>query len=158
MNAIFDCGETSIQSFPAISSTDLRSPAVTDSPFQHLTHSRHSNAPHTPKYHISNITGNQIPARSSSTETDTEQSDPGAEHPLPVLTTGQLFLHSCRHFLGLHLSAFTIAIRVNRSDILPVYLPACSHNQKCTTHHTAKPLPLSSRILPRRMHKTVECG
>lgn len=32
---------------------------------------------------------------------------------LPVLTTGQLFLHSCRHFLGLHLSELTIAIRVN---------------------------------------------
>lgn len=37
---------------------------------------------------------------------------------LPVLTTGQLFLHSWRHFLGLHLSELTIAIRVNLwSDI-----------------------------------------
>ena len=24
-------------------------------------------------------------------------------HSLPTLTTGQLFLHSCLHFLGLHL-------------------------------------------------------
>lgn len=39
------------------------------------------------------------------------------------MTTGQLFLHSWRHFLGLHLSEVTIAIRVNRSDIsLPVIL------------------------------------
>jgi hypothetical protein len=37
--------------------------------------------------------------------------------PSPVLTTGQLFLHSWRHFLGLHLSSFTIAIRVSRSAI-----------------------------------------
>lgn len=39
-------------------------------------------------------------------------------HSLPVLTTGQLFLHSCRHFFGLHLSVLTIAIRVRRSAIL----------------------------------------
>lgn len=38
---------------------------------------------------------------------------------LPVLTTGQLFLHSWRHFFGLHLSLLTMAIRVNRSDMLP---------------------------------------
>ena len=29
---------------------------------------------------------------------------------LPVRTTGQDFLHSCRHFLGLHLSLLTMAI------------------------------------------------
>ena len=29
----------------------------------------------------------------------------------PIRTTGQDLLHSCRHFLGLHLSAFTTAIR-----------------------------------------------
>ena len=29
---------------------------------------------------------------------------------LPVLTTGQDFLHSWRHFLGLHLSEFTMAM------------------------------------------------
>ena len=33
------------------------------------------------------------------------------------MTTGQLFLHSWRHFLGLHLSSLTIAIRVSRSAI-----------------------------------------
>jgi len=36
----------------------------------------------------------------------------------PLLTTGQDFLHSCRHFLGLHLSVLMIAIRVSLSDIL----------------------------------------
>ena len=29
---------------------------------------------------------------------------------LPVLTTGQDFLHSCRHFFGLHLSLLTMAM------------------------------------------------
>lgn len=33
-------------------------------------------------------------------------------HILPIFTTGQLLLHSCLHFFGLHLSPFTIAIRV----------------------------------------------
>ena len=38
---------------------------------------------------------------------------------LPILTTGHDFLHSCLHFLGLHLSLLTIAILVNLScDIL----------------------------------------
>uniref|UniRef100_A0A0E9UE69 Uncharacterized protein n=1 Tax=Anguilla anguilla TaxID=7936 RepID=A0A0E9UE69_ANGAN len=40
---------------------------------------------------------------------------------LPMRTTGQLFLHSCRHFLGLHLSWFTIAILVGFSDILAAF-------------------------------------
>ena len=31
-------------------------------------------------------------------------------HSLPVRTTGQDFLHSCRHFFGLHLSLLTMAI------------------------------------------------
>ena len=29
-------------------------------------------------------------------------------HSLPCRTTGQLRLHSCRHFFGLHLSLFTL--------------------------------------------------
>lgn len=33
----------------------------------------------------------------------------------PIRTTGQDFLHSCLHLLGLHLSALTIAIRVSLS-------------------------------------------
>ncbi|RIB17175.1 hypothetical protein C2G38_1969161 [Gigaspora rosea] len=37
---------------------------------------------------------------------------------LPILTTGHDFLHSCLHFLGLHLSELTIAILVNLSLIL----------------------------------------
>lgn len=36
----------------------------------------------------------------------------------PIRTTGQLFLHSCLHFFGLHLSWLTIAIRVFLSAIL----------------------------------------
>ena len=36
----------------------------------------------------------------------------------PVLTTGQLFLHSWRHFFGLQRSELTMAIRVRRSDIV----------------------------------------
>lgn len=31
---------------------------------------------------------------------------------LPIRTTGQDFLHSCRHRFGLHLSSLTMAIRV----------------------------------------------
>ena len=37
---------------------------------------------------------------------------PTSIQSLPSFTTGQLFLHSWRHFFGLHLSVFTIAIRV----------------------------------------------
>lgn len=36
-------------------------------------------------------------------------------HNLPIRTTGQDFLHSCRHRLGLHRSLFTMAIRVKVS-------------------------------------------
>lgn len=36
-------------------------------------------------------------------------------HNFPIRTTGQDFLHSCLHLLGLHLSAFTMAIRVSLS-------------------------------------------
>ena len=35
----------------------------------------------------------------------------------PFRLTGQVFLHSCLHFLGLHLSSLTIAILVSFSDI-----------------------------------------
>ena len=34
---------------------------------------------------------------------------------IPILFTGQDLLHSCLHFLGLHLSALTIAILVSFS-------------------------------------------
>ena len=36
-------------------------------------------------------------------------------HSLPSLTTGQDFLHSCLHFLGLHFSALMMAMRVRVS-------------------------------------------
>ena len=39
-------------------------------------------------------------------------------HNFPIVTTGQLALHSCRQFLGLHLSGFTTAsLYVFRVDI-----------------------------------------
>ena len=34
----------------------------------------------------------------------------------PSLTTGQDFLHSCRHFFGLHFSALTMAILVSAAS------------------------------------------
>ncbi|QBM89847.1 hypothetical protein METSCH_E00810 [Metschnikowia aff. pulcherrima] len=46
---------------------------------------------------------------------------------LPVFTTGHDFLHSCLHFLGLHLSVDTIAILVPFDDgaflLAPLALP-----------------------------------
>ena len=36
---------------------------------------------------------------------------------LPMRTTGHDFLHSCRQFFGLHLSSFTIAMRVSSSAL-----------------------------------------
>lgn len=39
-------------------------------------------------------------------------------HSFPILTTGHDFLHSCRHLLGLHLSALTMAILVSLSDAM----------------------------------------
>lgn len=38
---------------------------------------------------------------------------PTSMHSLPCFTTGQDFLHSCRHFFGLHFSAVMMAIRVS---------------------------------------------
>jgi len=38
-------------------------------------------------------------------------------HNFPTLTTGQYRLHSCLHFLGLHLSELTTAIRVGVSSL-----------------------------------------
>ncbi len=48
----------------------------------------------------------------------------------PIRTTGHDFLHSCRHFFGLHLSALTIAMRVNLSDIVAL---ATARVGWCTT-------------------------
>jgi hypothetical protein len=39
-------------------------------------------------------------------------------HIFPVLFTGQVFLHSCLHFFGLHLSGLMIAILSLSSSIL----------------------------------------
>jgi hypothetical protein len=43
---------------------------------------------------------------------------PTSMQSLPCLTTGQDFLHSCRHFLGLQRSELTIAMRVRCSSAL----------------------------------------
>ena len=48
---------------------------------------------------------------------------PTSIQSFPSLTTGQDFLHSCRHFLGLHFSALTIAIRVKASPSAPSFFP-----------------------------------
>lgn len=42
-------------------------------------------------------------------------------HNLPIRTTGQVFLHSCLHRFGLHLSVLTIAIRVNADCVAIVF-------------------------------------
>lgn len=39
-------------------------------------------------------------------------------HCFPIRTTGHDFLHSCRHFLGLHLSVERIAMRLSLSDMI----------------------------------------
>ena len=49
---------------------------------------------------------------------------PTSIHSLPSLTTGHDFLHSCRHFFGLHLEVLTIAIRVNESSSPLSFFPA----------------------------------
>ena len=38
-------------------------------------------------------------------------------HSLPMRTTGHVFLHSCLHFFGLHLSSLTMAMRVSSSAL-----------------------------------------
>ncbi|EGW34941.1 uncharacterized protein SPAPADRAFT_131559, partial [Spathaspora passalidarum NRRL Y-27907] len=43
-------------------------------------------------------------------------------HNFPVLTTGQLFLHSCLHFFGLHSSVETIAILSFLESVSPFVL------------------------------------
>lgn len=48
---------------------------------------------------------------------------PTSIQSFPSLTTGHDFLHSCRHFLGLHRSALTMAIRVRWSPSSPPLEP-----------------------------------
>jgi hypothetical protein len=48
---------------------------------------------------------------------------PTSMQSFPSLTTGHDFLHSCRHFLGLHRSALTMAIRVRCSVSSPPLEP-----------------------------------
>lgn len=48
---------------------------------------------------------------------------PTSIQSFPILTAGQLFLHSCLHFLGLHFSGLTMAIRVMWSPSSPPFLP-----------------------------------
>lgn len=49
---------------------------------------------------------------------------PTSIHNLPSLTTGHDFLHSCRHFFGLHFEVLTIAIRVKCSSSPLSFFPA----------------------------------
>lgn len=73
---------------------------------------------------------------------------------LPVLTTGQDFLHSCLHFFGLHLSVSTIAILPlsQRQVVKPL---RCDDSPSQTTaglflllcHHAKLPLPSDAGIL-----------
>ena len=49
---------------------------------------------------------------------------PTSMQSFPSLTTGHDFLHSCLHFLGLHFSALTMAIRVRWSAGLSDFLMA----------------------------------
>lgn len=48
---------------------------------------------------------------------------PTSMQSFPSLTTGQDFLHSWLHFLGLHLDVLTIAMRVRLSSSPPLGLP-----------------------------------
>ena len=45
----------------------------------------------------------------------------------PILFTGQDFLHSCRHFFGLHLSLLMMAILVSFSCVSPPFLSMANH-------------------------------
>ena len=57
------------------------------------------------------------PIHNSSEMTATGSVGPTSIHMAPLRTTGHIFLHSCRHFFGLHLSVWTMAIRVSLSAI-----------------------------------------
>lgn len=56
-------------------------------------------------------------------------------HSLPVFTTGQDFLHSWRHFFGLHLSSETIAIRVTFELISSLWDEALSFQRHETSNN-----------------------
>lgn len=80
----------------------------------------------------------------------------GAVHP-PILTTGHIFLHSCRHFFGLHRSSLTMAIRVSVSSgswrwgngrHAGQVKPQCRAPPRIERHAgTAKPLSIKARQL-----------
>ena len=55
------------------------------------------------------------PIHKGSAKKATGDSGVTSMHSLPMRTTGQLLLHSWRHFFGLHLSRFTMAILVSSS-------------------------------------------
>lgn len=66
--------------------------------------------------------------RHSPTFLTTERGEEAAASHVPMRTTGHDLRHSWRHFLGLHLSALTMAIRVSLSDMAalrsrPPWLP-----------------------------------
>lgn len=51
-------------------------------------------------------------------------------HSFPIRTTGQYFLHSCRHRFGLHLSELTMAIRISLSVSSVALLRGIYKNEK----------------------------
>src|SRR6056297_611874 len=57
---------------------------------------------------------------------------PTSMQNLPIRTTGHDFLHSCRHFDGLHFSLFTMAIRVSvcSSFVSLSFFPMASGHQR----------------------------
>jgi hypothetical protein len=110
MKAIFDCEETSIQSLPAPQTHTHTCSAV-------VQWIRYPDARVFAKT-IFSRTERRWELRKDEEENGVVEEWGEGKHG-PVFTTGQLFLHSWRHFLGLHLSELTIAILVNRSDIAP---------------------------------------
>lgn len=81
-------------------------------------------------------------------------------HSLPMRTTGQDFLHSCRQRFGLHLSSLTMAIRVclsvsSFSFLRDMLVEAkCLLNYKCSNYHTAPRTVNVANVKSSRQNKT----
>ena len=91
MSADLDFGPTSMQCFPAQETNHtIREDAI---PCQKI---RECHKPYTMETRAEPQKPEEIKRRS-----------------LPIFTTGQFRLHSCPHFLGLHLSSSTTATRIN---------------------------------------------
>ncbi len=71
----------------------------------------------------------------------------------PIRTTGQDFLHSCRHFFGLHLSLLTMAILVNLSCDMLLLKIKTNQNQNESNTEINK-LPISPQNASKRHNLT----